>query len=188
MLDTTHHPTAAADALPSRYDAMTIALHWATAVLVLLQFALAETWGFFPRPLHHLMIVGHISFGLVLTAVILLRLIWRQSFGRVLPPPGYGVLDRVAKALHQILYVLVVAEILLGIATRWTDNQALSFFGLAIPSPFGTFSKATGSFVGEIHDLNAWLIMGIVSVHAVAALGHHYLLKDGILRRMLPKG
>jgi cytochrome b561 len=185
LLDAVDRPAALAPA-PARYDGVTIALHWATAVLVLLQFALAETWGFFPRPVHHLMVVGHMSFGLILTAVVALRLGWRGTAGRVLPPPGHGLLDLAAKALHRILYVLLGAEILLGFVTRWTDNQALSFFGLLIPSPFGSFSKATGNFVDQIHDLNAWLIMGLVSAHAVAALGHHYLLKDGVLRRMLP--
>jgi len=175
-------------AMAARYDGVTIALHWATAVLVLLQFGLAETWDFFPRPARHVMIVGHMSFGLILTGVVITRIIWRVNFGLALPPAGYGALDRAAKALHHALYVLVSAEILLGFTTRWTDNQALSFFGLLIPSPFGSFSKATGRFVDDIHNYNAWLIMGIVTVHAVAALGHHYLLKDGVLRRMLPRG
>ena len=175
-------------AMAARYDGVTIALHWATAALVLLQFGLAETWDFFPRPARHVMIVGHMSFGLILTGVVITRIIWRVNFGLALPPAGYGALDRAAKALHHALYVLVSAEILLGFTTRWTDNQALSFFGLLIPSPFGSFSKATGRFVDDIHNYNAWLIMGIVTVHAVAALGHHYLLKDGVLRRMLPRG
>jgi cytochrome b561 len=174
--------------VPARYDAMTIALHWATAVLVLLQFGFAESWGFFPKPVHHLMIVGHMSCGLILAAVILLRLGWRARFGRVLPPPGHGLLDVAAKALHRVLYVLVGAEILLGFATRWTDNQSLSFFGLLIPSPFGAFSKATGDAVDQIHDYNAWVIMALVSIHALAALGHHYVLKDKVLRRILPWG
>jgi cytochrome b561 len=175
-------------AMTAHYDGPTIALHWATAALVLLQFGLAETWGYFPRPARHVMIVGHMSFGLILCVVVIARIMWRLRFGRALPPAGYGALDRTAKVLHYALYLLVSAEIALGFITRWTDNQGLSFFGLLIPSPFGTFSKATGRFADDIHNYNAWLIMGLVSVHAVAALGHHYLLKDGVLRRMLPLG
>ena len=170
-----------------RYDGPTIALHWVTAVLILLQFSLAETWDFFPRPARHIMIVGHMSFGLILCAVIIGRIVWRLRFSRAMPPAGYGALGRAAKALHHAFYVLVSAEILLGFITRWTDNRSLSFFGLPIPSPFGTFSKATGRFVDQVHNLNAWVIMGLVAVHAVSALGHHYLLKDGVLRRMLPQ-
>lgn len=171
---------------PARYDAMTIALHWATAALVLLQFALAETWGFFPHPAHHLMIVLHMSFGLVLAGVILLRILWRPLGGRHLPPTGQGWTDHAAKALHYLLYVLVCAEVMLGFATRWTDNRPLSFFGLLIPSPFGSFPRATGDLVVHIHDYVAWTIITLAGIHALAALTHHYLLRDDVLRRMLP--
>ncbi|HYP64081.1 MAG TPA: cytochrome b/b6 domain-containing protein [Acidocella sp.] len=176
----------ATPASATRYDNVTIALHWAMAGLVVAQFLLAEFWGFFPRPEHHLMIVTHMSLGLILTAVLALRFIWRAKFGRRLPPAGVGVLDRVAKVMHHTLYMLLVAEIPLGFLTRWTDNQALSFFGLLIPSPFGHFSRTTGWVVDQIHDYAAWTIIILAAIHAAAALFHHYLWKDGVLRRMLP--
>ncbi len=179
-------PGTALDA--ARHDHTTIALHWLTALLVIVQFALAETWDFFPRPDRHLMIVGHMSFGIVLTLVILLRLLWRNQSGRRLFETGSDLFDRLAKGMHYLLYVLLGAEIVLGFLTRWTGNQAISFFGLLIPSPFGHFSRATGDAVDEIHDLNAWLIMILAGGHALAALYHHYLLRDGVLRRMLPWG
>lgn len=172
----------------ARYDSLSIALHWATAVFVLLQFFLAETWDFFPKSVRHLMIVGHMSFGLALATVIAVRILWRLApFSRRIET-GRSFFDRAAKVVHQALYVLITAEVVLGVLTRWTDNQALSFFGLLIASPFGAFSKATGGFVEEIHDLNAWLIMILVGGHTLAALYHHYLLRDGVLRRMLPRG
>ena len=170
----------------ARHDGLSIALHWATAALVFLQFGLAETWGFFPKADRDLLIIGHMSFGLVLAAVIVLRIFWRLTFGRKSFETGQDLIGYIARMMHHALYVLIVAEVALGFLTRWTDNQALSFFGLLIPSPFGTFSKATGGFVDEIHDVNAWLIMVLVGGHTLAALGHHYLLKDGVLRRMLP--
>lgn len=63
---------AAAPSLPAateRHDSLTIILHWLTAALVVLQFLLAETWGFFPKAERHLMIDGHMSFGLMLAAM-----------------------------------------------------------------------------------------------------------------------
>jgi cytochrome b561 len=170
----------------ARYDGLLIALHWATAALVFLQFGLAETWGFFPKADRDLLIVGHMSFGLVLAAVIVLRILWRLTFGRNSFETDQGLIGYAARMMHHALYVLIVVEVALGFLTRWTDNQALSFFGLLIPSPFGTISKAAGGFVDDIHDVNAWLIMVLVGGHTLAALGHHYLLKDGVLRRMLP--
>lgn len=171
-----------------RHDGLTIALHWLTAGLVVLQFLLAETWGFFPKGIHHLMIVGHMSFGLCLAAVFGARLLWRLAPGRRHFNDGPGLAERAAWLMHRLLYVLIVAEIVLGILTRWTDNQALSFFGFLIPSPFGTFSRGVGDLVDEIHDLNAWAIIILAGAHAAVALAHHYLLRDGVLRRMLPPG
>ena len=172
---------------PARYDGVSIILHWATAALVLLQFGSAETWDFFPKSVRHVMITGHMSFGVILTAVIVLRVLWRLTPRFKAPAAGNQLMDRAAKAMHHTLYALIAAEVPLGFLTRWTDNHALSFFGLLIASPFGTVSKATGGFVDEIHDLNAWLIMILVAGHALAALYHHYLLRDDTLRRMLPR-
>jgi len=181
---TATYPAQGADY--ARYDGLSIALHWATAALVFLQFGLAETWGFFPKADRDLLIVGHLSFGLVLAALIVMRIFWRLTFGRNSFETGQDLIGYIAGMMHHALYVLIVAEVALGFLTRWTDNQALSFFGLLIPSPFGTFSKAAGGFVDDIHAVNAWLIMVLVGCHTLAALGHHYLLKDGVLRRMLP--
>ena len=171
---------------PTRYDSLSIALHWSTAALVLLQFALAETWDCFPKAVQNVMIIGHMSFGFLLAAVITLRILWRLLPSHKAFASDQGLLEHAAKALHYALYVLITVEVVLGFFTRWTDNHALSFFGLLIPSPFGTFSEATGGVVDEIHDLNAWLIIILAGGHALAALGHHYLLKDDVLRRMLP--
>ena len=171
----------------ARYDRLSISLHWATAALVLLLFALAETWEFFPKPERHLMVVGHMSFGLILTAVIVLRLLWRVSPGHTHFPAEPGLPSRAAQSMHYALYVLLVAEIVLGFFTRWTHNHPLSFFGALIPSPLGTVPKPVGKLVDQFHDITAWTIIVLAGLHALAALCHHYLLKDGVLRRMLPR-
>ncbi|MDE1905260.1 MAG: cytochrome b [Rhodospirillales bacterium] len=178
----TETPPAAQDALC--YDQMTVALHWLTAGLVILQFGLAELWGFFPRPAHRLMVLGHMSFGLVLAAVFATRIIWRLPGHRAHFNDGLDLSARLARLMHRALYGLLAVEIILGVATRWTDNHPLSFFGLLIASPFGTFSKATGYAVDQIHDIIAWTIIVLAGAHAAVALLHHFVLRDGVLRRM----
>ena len=131
---------------PVRYDGLSMLLHWATAALVLLLFALAETWGYFLKPVRHLMITGHMSLGLVFAAVITLRVVWRLLPGCKAFESGHGLLEHAAKALHYVLYVLITVEAVLGFFTRWTKNEALNFFGLLIPSPFGPVPKGIGAF------------------------------------------
>ncbi|WP_132384379.1 cytochrome b/b6 domain-containing protein [Paraburkholderia sp. BL9I2N2] len=57
----------------ARYGSFAIALHWITAALLLVQFVLAHSWGVAPKPTRHLMIATHMSFGIALTAVLVMR-------------------------------------------------------------------------------------------------------------------
>ncbi|HQT46327.1 MAG: hypothetical protein B7X08_06000 [Acidocella sp. 20-63-7] len=166
------------------YDSTTIILHWLTAVLVILAFLLAMFWDDVPRPLGHLMVDTHMSLGITLAVVLAIRLVWRNTLGVKLPSTGQ--LEWVAKALHHTLYLLLPAQLALGVFLRWTQNHPLNIFGLLIASPFGTFSKSTAEFVDNIHDIAAWTVISLAGVHAAAALMHHFILRDGVLRRMLP--
>ncbi len=72
----------------TRYDGFAIALHWITAVLVVLQFTLGETWDFAARPARHLMIVSHMSLGILLSAVVIVRIVWRLIPGHQVALPS----------------------------------------------------------------------------------------------------
>lgn len=170
----------------THYDSIAIALHWTTALLVVCQFALAELWDFFARPTHHLMITAHMSFGITLTAVIVARIIWRLIPGHQVASTEIGWVRFASKGVHYILYLLLVIEVVLGFTLRWSGGEALSFFGLQIPSPLGHWSRASRHLVGDLHSWIAWTIVIIAFGHALAALYHHYVLRDRVLRRMLP--
>lgn len=169
-----------------RYDVVTISLHWVSAALIIILFALGETWGFPAHPVHHLMVVAHMSLGLCLTLVFLVRVVWRLSAGHRRFETGPGLAAWAARVVHLALYGLIGVEIVFGFLFRWTHNEALSFFGLLIPSPFAPFSKPTGHLMGTIHNWLAWTIMVLAAGHAVVALAHHYGRRDGVLRRMVP--
>ena len=170
----------------ARYDSVAIALHWATALLVICQFALAELWGFAARPTRHLMITTHMSFGIILTAVIIARIIWRLIPGHQFSSLEAGWVRIASKAVHYLLYVLLACEAVLGFTLRWSGGEAMSFFGLQIPSPLGHWSRGAHHLVGDLHNWNGWAIVIIAFGHALAALYHHYVLHDRVLRRMLP--
>jgi cytochrome b561 len=168
------------------YDNFAIALHWLTVLLVLSQFALAETWSWFARPTRHLMIVTHMSFGIILSAVIVVRIVWRLIPGHQVPAAVSGWTELAAKAVHYLLYAMLAFEAILGFVLRWSGHEAMSFFGLLIAPPFAPFSKPAHHLIGEIHNLNGWAIIILAFGHAAAALYHHYVLRDRVLSRMLP--
>jgi len=170
----------------TQYDGVSIALHWLTALLVITQFALALLWDSFARPTHHLMVVAHMSFGIILTAVIVARIVWRLMPGHQISSLEAGWVGRAARAVHYLLYVLLAAEAVLGFLTRWWEGREMSFFGLLIPGPFGAGDRATHQMFMGWHDKIGWAIIIVAIGHAAAALYHHVVLKDRTLRRMLP--
>jgi cytochrome b561 len=170
----------------TRYDGLAMTLHWLTVPLVLIQFGLAELWDFAPRPGRNLMIVAHMSFGIMLTLVLMLRVGWRLTPGHQVRDALSGWVEKASKAVHYLLYGLLAAEAVLGFLLRWSGNEAMSFFGLPIPPPFAPFSKPAHHLVGEAHNWIAWTIIILAAGHAFAALFHHFVLHDDVLWRMLP--
>ena len=170
----------------TRYDSFAITLHWLTALLVLTQFGLAELWGFAPRPTRHLMIVAHMSFGILLTLVLIVRIAWRLTPGHQVRAATAGWVELASKTVQYVLYGLLAAQAVLGFVLRWSGNEAMSFFGLPIPPPFAPFSKPAHHLVGEAHNWIGWTIIILAAGHALAALFHHFVLRDDVLWRMLP--
>lgn len=106
----THMPCSTPDITDTlRYDRPTIVLHWTTAFLVLLQFALDETWNWPAKPVHHLMVVAHLTVGILLTVIMAFRIVWRLTKGRHLSDLLRPV-DRVcALGAEYTLYGLLLA-------------------------------------------------------------------------------
>jgi cytochrome b561 len=77
---------------------------------------------------------------------------------------------------------------LVGIGLRFTRGQSVPLFGLyEIASPW-VRDRALAASVKNVHALLANALLILASLHALAALAHHYVLKDDTLRRMLPGG
>ena len=171
----------------TNYDNVAIALHWLTALLVIVQFALAISWDYFSHDTSEAMQRVHISLGVLLTAVILARIAWRLMPGHQISSLELGWVRLASKGVHYLLYALLVAQAGLGFAFRWAQGHPVSFFGLfAIPGPYGALDRATRHTIHDLHEKGGWAIVIIAFGHALAALYHHYALKDRVLKRMLP--
>ncbi|HEY6662024.1 MAG TPA: cytochrome b/b6 domain-containing protein [Sphingomicrobium sp.] len=172
----------------STYDQISIWLHWATALLVFVNFLLAVTWDWFAKPAKQLMEQTHMSLGVLLTAAIVARLLWRWLPGHELSSIEAGWRRIAAKATHYLLYTLLVAEAVLGFTFRWGAGRPMAFFGTGIPPLIGEIAKPLRRELREFHEWIGWTIVILALLHAAAALYHHYVLKDRVLLRMLPRG
>ena len=170
------------------YDGVAIALHWATAFLVIANFALAQVWDWLAKPTRELMEDTHMSFGVLLAVVIIARIVWRLIPGHQVSSLEAGWVRLASKGTHYLLYALLVAEAALGFAFRWGAGRPMAFLGAGIPPLIGEIARPLRRELREFHEWIGWAIIIIALLHALAALYHHYVLKDRVLRRMLPGG
>ena len=170
-----------------RYDRVTIIFHWLTALLVVVLFGTAFAWNNTPRSwgLHSLEGV-HVSLGIALAVVLVGRLAWRAVAGRKLAAVGNAVTAPLSRLVHALLYALLAVQVGLGFGLRWLQGEEFSFFGLfSIPSLF-TPDRDFSHQVEQWHNIAGWTLIYLAGAHAVAALLHRYVLKDAVLKRMLP--
>ena len=183
--------TASSITSKARYDRVTIALHWLSALLVIGLFASAYIWNNeFARgsPPRKLLQSLHVSFGILFSVIFVARLCWRTTRGSKLASSEERLVRILSKGMHHLLYTLLTAQIVLGYLLRWAQGETFAFFGLfSVPSLFAP-DKPLAQWFEWLHNYAAWTIIILAFGHAVAALAHHYLLKDEVLKRMLPTG
>ena len=170
------------------YDRRTIVLHWITAALVVALWALGQTIDWFPKGTPRIFARStHISLGVALAFVLVARIGWRLGARAVhLPPAGSGWLDKLATLTHWLLYVLLVTTVVLGITNAWVRGDTI--FNLLKIQSFDPDNKALRKSVEGWHEWAANTLLVVALFHAAAGLLHHFVWKDGVLRRMLSTG
>lgn len=129
----------------------------------------------------------HKSLGLMLLALVAIRLAWRL-FGR--RPEVLGAIPawqaRVASATHFALYALMFAIPLSGWLFNSASGYPLQWFKLFNLPAIAGRSVELAEVARRAHVAGFWLLVLLVAVHAAAALWHHFIRRDDTLRRMLP--
>jgi cytochrome b561 len=172
----------------SRYGAVAQLFHWAIVALVVTQFILAWQEHQLPTGVAKIAVLArHKSVGITILVLALLRLTWR-AFNPVPPPPETSPSwQRTASRFsHFLLYALLILIPLLGWAMSSARNFPVSWFGLVTLPDFVAPNRAVYEFLHEAHETCAKLLFVVALVHAVAALKHHFIDRDNVLRRMLP--
>lgn len=170
-----------------RYDRLTVALHWAVAVLVALQWCSGQTIDWFPKGDARIAARSvHIILGSMLAALLGLRIVWRAFYGSRLPRSSRGFIGLVVGAMHYALYGMLIAIVALGIFS--TALRGDSIFGLFHIPRLGAFTDAARhAFANQIvdwHGLAANITLGLAALHAGAGLIHHYFFSRKVLYRM----
>lgn len=167
-----------------KYNAGARTLHWAIAILILLNLAL----GILHEPLENVvrLMPLHMSVGLTVLVLSLVRFAWRATWNKPPYPATVSPTEAtLARTLHAILYFLMIAMPLTGWMMVSGGRHPLSWFGiLEVPKlPFAQ-SEAVGGVSHEFHVVAGWVLLVLAIGHILAALRHQFLLKDNLLRRM----
>ncbi len=165
------------------YDLTTIVLHWSVAIITLLLWFIGQTADLISnKPINNGIWSIHVLMGFVLTLLLVWRILWRIWRGRRLPPANTGIIQAFAKLIHFSLYGLLGTVVLLGVVNAFVRGYSL-FWLFDLPQ---VGDRTLRKPITEWHGLIANILLGVVFIHAGAALLHHYLWRDNILRRMLP--
>ena len=162
--------------------------HWVMAALIFAQIALgltAVSWHVSPTKLN--LLVWHKSTGMLILALLALRLLWRLSHRAPQLPREMPRWERAGAHLsHVLLYLLMIALPLTGWVISSASNVPFKIFW-TIPLPaIAAPDKALADLFATIHGWLVTLLALVLVAHVGAALRHHYVKKDTVLTRMLP--
>jgi cytochrome b561 len=175
------------DVKPGSYNAVSIGLHWATALLFVAAYSTIELRELFPKGsgMRDAMRWWHESVGLAIFVLAGLRLLIRQVARPRLPKENQSWLRGLSVASHVALYLLMITLPVIGWIMLSADGKAIPFFGVSLP-PLITPNGDLAEQLEELHETVGTLGYWLIGLHATAALFHHYVLRDKTLRRMLP--
>jgi cytochrome b561 len=167
-----------------RYHAALVALHWLLVLLMLVELGLGSTFlAHTPNdvPEKLLALRNHMAAGNLILILTLIRLAVRLKTAH--PPPAYGhstAWNRLTAAGHYALYLLPVLMATSGLAlAAQTGLPQVVFKGIGqLPADF------SGHAARVVHGVLAKLLIALIAGHALAALYHQFIRKDGLLRRM----
>ena len=174
----------------TRYGWVAIILHWLIGIIFIGQFAL----GFVMVRLTSQrtafeLIQLHKSFGFLLLGLIILRIAWRLGNAAPALPASTGALERrTAPLAHLALYAFQLALPLSGwalVSVSMLEIPSMPFNLFVMPNlPLG-LSDTAENFWAAVHWYLASAGIALVALHALAALRHHFWLRDNVLTRMI---
>lgn len=171
-----------------KFGRVAITFHWVMAVGLVLAvaFGLGTVYIDDTRTSRSALAL-HQTAGFVMFLLAVARLYWRATHKPPAPPAGMPAGQRIASAVtHGTLYLFLLGMPLsgyIGLAARGREIPVFGLFNLPHLTPRSFDLSANAQ---TLHYYAQFIMYGLIVLHIAAALYHHFVLKDGILARMLP--
>lgn len=168
------------------YGVLFISIHWLMAIAILSLFALGlwmveldyySEWYRIGPDIHR-------SIGVLVGLLLLVRLLYKM-FSATPAPHGSDNAQAVAFVAHVAMYLGIALVVMSGYLISTADGRAVEVFGwFEVPALSLNFPQQE-EFFGKVHLFSAYFLIGLTSLHAVAAFKHHFIDRDDTLKRML---
>lgn len=167
-----------------RYHPASISLHWLMFLLFAIALSCIELRGFTAKgtPLRDLLRNWHVDAGLLVLIFAFVRIAARIGFGGP-APLGQPLQAKAASALHGVLYLVMFLLPITGMVFVQAGGRDVALFGMTLPHLVAADPALRGT-VKEVHEFLGNSVYFLVGVHALAALWHHFVVKDETLLRM----
>jgi cytochrome b561 len=170
-----------------RYYGTSILLHWLMALIVFGLFGVGfwmvdltyySAW--YKTAPHY-----HKSVGILLALLLLVRVFVLVKKGKPAALSSHSkTVQRVSKLIHLLLYLLLFFIVVTGYLISTADNRGIEVFNWFVVPGFGEFFDQQADRAGLLHEWLAYSLIGLVLLHALGALKHHFIDKDNTLKRM----
>ena len=159
--------------------------HWLTALLIFIQIPL----GIYAKevklsPLKFDLFVWHKSIGFVILLLTISRLLWRISGTVPTVATGTAMQQTLAKVAHGVLYVLMLLLPISGWIISSAANIPINLFWLVELPAIADPNEALKELAEAVHCTCVALLLVILALHIGAALHHHFILRDSVLKRL----
>jgi cytochrome b561 len=174
--------------MPKAYDNVTKILHWLVFISVAAQYAVGEFMPHIGRDTKEEGLVAlHIGLGGFIVLLIAAAILWRLTHPVPQLPELPGWQQLAATWTHWSLYLLILVMVILGWAAANFRGWPVTVFGLDLPGLAGKGDRWAHT-AGDIHTFLVNVLLALVALHVGAALYHALVLRDKVLKRILPGG
>jgi len=169
------------------YGWISIAVHWLMAIAIFFIFGLGlymveltyyDAWYKGSLDLHK-------SLGMVLLGLLLFRILWHAINIKPAELAGPKWEQHAAHWMHRGLYLGMLLLMVSGYLISTADGRAIVIFDLLHAPALPWAIENQEDIAGQVHAILSWLLLAMTTAHALAAIKHHFINKDGGLTRML---
>ncbi|MGG9998831.1 cytochrome b [Pseudovibrio ascidiaceicola] len=168
------------------YSVMAKTYHWIVAILVLIMVPMGLVMtDLGPGALQNTLYFYHKSIGILLFLLVVLRLL--QHWITPAPPPPASlapVLRIVSRSVHGLLYLVLIANPILGWIGLSLYGAPMPFFGLFDLPSIVPQNRPASESVLDFHATVGVVFAWLITLHILGALYHWLIAKDGIIERM----